>query len=369
MPDKFVSVVGARPQFVKLAPICSAAAAAGDISHRVIHTGQHYDEQMSASFFELLNISEPDVNLAVGSGRHGEQTGRMLAALEQCFLEDQPDVVLVYGDTNSTLAAALAAVKQHIPVVHIEAGLRSYNRAMPEEINRIVADHTCDRLYAPTPGAVDILRTEQLAERTCFSGDVMRDSVEHFRTMAAEQAGVLRDNDLDASGYALLTLHRPVNTTPDALAALLPALDQLARDLPVVFPVHPRTRAVIDSMPGFKPQALSMLPPLNYLDMLYAVENARFVMTDSGGLQKECAFLETRCMTLRDETEWTELTELGINRLVGTDLELLRQTFEHYCRETQLFDTATQAELDRCYGNGNAAGIIIRDLQAWLAAD
>ena len=360
----FVSVVGARPQFVKLAPVCQAFAARSgegdcEVSHSIVHTGQHYDDAMSNVFFDELEIPAPNVNLEVGSAGHGAQTGEMLARLEERFLADKPNVVIVYGDTNSTLAACLAATKLHIPVAHIEAGLRSFNRAMPEEINRVATDHCSDRLYAPTPAGIENLRNENLAERTVFSGDVMRDTV--IRNLAIAERRQQKSAADNPEPYAVLTLHRPVNTEPEVLQSLLPALDAIAqKTVPLVFPVHPRIKAAINS-PGFSlSPAIKLVEPLAYLEMLCTVKGAQFVLTDSGGLQKEAAFLGTQCITLRDETEWTETVDIGVNRLTGVDTNAIQRAVD--TAMSQQFDTETMAALDRCFGDGNAAEFIVQDL-------
>lgn len=313
-----LSVVGARPQFVKLAPVAEALQRAGH-RHVIVHTGQHYDAQMSDVFFDDLAIPAPDVHLGVGSGSHGVQTGRMLAELDPVLHEHRPDWVLVYGDTNSTVAAALAAVKLHLPVAHLEAGLRSFNRSMPEEHNRVLTDHAADLLLAPTPLAVRHLGREGLAERTVLVGDVMADICLRVRSVVR---GTRPDHVRAEAGdgdYVLATLHRPANTDDrERLRALLAALR--AFDLPVLLPAHPRlvasARAAGLELGG---GALRSVPPLSYPDMVAAVDGARAVVTDSGGLQKEAYLLGTTCTTLRSETEWPETLEGGWNVLVPDD--------------------------------------------------
>ncbi len=360
----FVSVVGARPQFVKLAPICQAFAElengiGGVIEHKIIHTGQHYDDAMSRVFFDELEIPSPDINLDVGSGGHGAQTGEMLARLEAQFIADKPDVVIVYGDTNTTLAACLAATKLHLPVAHIEAGLRSFNRAMPEEINRVATDHCSDRLYAPTPAGVRNLDNENLAERTVFSGDVMRDTV--IRNLAIAERRQQKSAQDSEEAYALLTLHRPSNTEPEQLAALLPSLDAIAqKTVPLLFPVHPRIKATVSDISSRLSPAIRLIEPLPYLEMLCTVKQASFVLTDSGGLQKEAAFLETQCITLRDETEWTETVDIGVNRLTGINTAAIDKAITVAMQ--QRFDANTFKALDECFGNGQAAKLIVQDM-------
>jgi UDP-N-acetylglucosamine 2-epimerase (non-hydrolysing) len=317
---RVLSVVGARPQFVKLAPI--AHALDGRAEHIVVHTGQHYDELMSDVFFRDLGIPEPDVNLAVGSGSHGAQTGRMLADLEPVFERYRPDWVLVYGDTNSTLAAAVAAVKIHLPVAHLEAGLRSFNRRMPEEHNRVLTDHASDLLLAPTEVAMQHLRSEGLAERSVLVGDVMTDVLFATRDRVLAEGGRLPPG-LEARSYYVATLHRPDNTDdPGRLAVII---DQLASlPLPVLLLAHPRlTRLAAESGIDLGRDALRLSAPLAYPDLVGAVLGSAGVVTDSGGLQKEAFLLRVPCTTVRPETEWVETVDLGWNVLVDSDLSQL----------------------------------------------
>jgi len=364
---KVLSIVGARPQFVKLAPVARAfgmlSGNNAGVSHHIVNTGQHYDHQMSSVFFEELNIPRPEQDLGIGSGSHAEQTGKMMIALETCFNRMKPDVVLVYGDTNSTLAACLCAAKIHIPVAHIEAGLRSFNRAMPEEINRVVADHSSDRLYVPTPAGMTNLSNEYLSDRAVFSGDVMRDVVEHNRILARERSQTLSVHALEPYQYTLLTLHRPINTTSDALIPLLRTLDDLAsQSFPMVFPVHPRARQIIQPHLNTFSGAIRFIEPLPYLDMIRAVESARMVLTDSGGLQKEAAFLNTRCITLREETEWVETVVLGVNCLVGQRDDDIRAAFDIALTHADPFTPETMRQIDQMFGEGRAAINIAQDV-------
>ena len=371
MPSTYdiVSVVGARPQFVKLAPVARALAKIDSISHRVVHTGQHYDERMSAVFFDELALPRPDLDLEVGSGTHAAQTGAMLALLEDSFLEKRPNVVVVYGDTNSTLAATLAATKIHIPVAHIEAGLRSFNRSMPEEVNRLVADHCADRLYAPTPIAMDNLANENLLDRAVLSGDVMRDVVEHNRQLANRKSAALVDFDLNCGQFALLTVHRPSNTEVEVLQPILELLAQRAsQECPIVFPAHPRARSLLDKMNFSDSRWFRVVEPLAYLDMLNLLENAALVVTDSGGVQKEAAFLHTPCITMRDETEWTETIEMGVNQLVGSDSEALGRAYDSVRESGDQFDESVIKLIDTNYGTGNAAELIAQDLSRWCSS-
>ncbi len=323
---KILSVVGARPQFIKAAPVSRALRR---VAHEVlVHTGQHYDRGMSAIFFEELQIPEPDYNLGVGSGTHGWQTGQMLIRLEQVLLAECPDGVLVYGDTNSTVAGALAAVKLHIPVAHVEAGLRSYNRCMPEEHNRVLTDHAADLLLCPTQTAVDNLADEGIAQGVYLVGDVMLDAVLYNVGLAEECSDLLSQLALTPGGYALATVHRPGNTDdPARLREILAALAEIGGEMPVVFPAHPRTQRAMEAL-GLPSShslregseggsRLHVIEPVGYLDMLVLEKNARLILTDSGGVQKEAYFFAVPCLTLREETEWVETVESGWNRLVG----------------------------------------------------
>ena len=290
---RVVSIVGARPQFVKLAVICRAfakRAPAESWSHRIIHTGQHYDPELSSVFFEELEIPRPDCDLDVGSGSHGAQTGEMLKRLEPILTSERPDWVLLYGDTNSTLAGALAAAKLDLRMAHIESGLRSHRRAMPEEINRIVADRLSDLLFCPTPLAVENLRAEGLADRAVLTGDVMYDASLAFRQLAEARRGPLADT-WKPGAFALATVHRAENTDdPERLRSIVAALDKIARTTcPVVWPMHPRTRNRLAVL-GFETGEISVIPPASYLDMLLLEGRARFILTDSGGVQKEAYF-------------------------------------------------------------------------------
>jgi UDP-N-acetylglucosamine 2-epimerase (non-hydrolysing) len=314
---KVLSVVGARPQFVKLAPVAAAFAAAGDVQHVIVHTGQHYDALLSDAFFSDLHIPDPDVHLGVGSGSHGVQTGTMLAAMDAVLAEHRPDWTLVYGDTNSTLAGTLSAVKQHLPVAHLEAGLRSFNRRMPEEHNRVLTDHAADLLLAPTKVAMDHLAHEGLAARSRLVGDVMTDVCHLVRDAVAGDAATLPDG-VDPSGpYVVATIHRAENTDdPARLAAVAKALASVP--VPVVLLAHPRLRDRaaqhgIDLTGG----QVFVSDPLPYPHLVRAVMGAAGVVTDSGGLQKEAFLLGVPCTTLRTETEWVETLDDGWNVLAA----------------------------------------------------
>lgn len=325
---KLVSIVGARPQFVKLAPLSRSFErhnSLGDdtVEHIIVHTGQHYDADMSEIFFEELSIPHPTINLGVGSGHHGRQTGEMLEKIERVLLEKRADMVVVYGDTNSSLAGALAAAKLHVPVAHIEAGLRSYNRLMPEEINRVVADHVSDLLLAPTPTAVENLKSEGLSNHTVFTGDIMYDALLFNRELAKKTSNVVERLKLEPGNYGLVTIHRAENTdNEENLCSLVTAFNRIAeKTLPLVFPVHPRTAERITAkLPNWSPHPrLQLLQPIGYFDMLSLLDHARITLTDSGGLQKEAFFLGCPTITLREETEWVETVRAGGNILTGTD--------------------------------------------------
>ena len=315
---KVVTVVGARPQFVKAAPVSRALRR--DHIEVLVHTGQHYDRAMSDLFFEEMAIPRPDHELGVGSGSHGRQTGQMLIGIEEVLLAERPDWVLVYGDTNSTLAGALAAVKLGIPVAHVEAGLRSFNRAMPEEHNRILTDHCADLLFCPTQTAVDLLRGEGVTRGVHLVGDVMVDAALQFAEVARQRSTILAELGLTPKSYALATLHRPYNTDdPERLREVLAALESLR--MPVVCPVHPRTRQRLAAMgnPQFAIRNSQFVDPVGYLDMLALEQSAALILTDSGGVQKEAYFFAVPCVTLRPETEWVETVATGWNRLVWGD--------------------------------------------------
>jgi UDP-GlcNAc3NAcA epimerase len=323
---RIISVVGARPQFIKTAVICHAVAASTRrVDHRIVHTGQHYDHGMSDVFFQELEMPAPDYNLGVGSGSHGVQTGEMMKRLEPILEAGKPDWVLVYGDTNSTAAAALVAAKLQLPVAHLEAGLRSYNRSMPEELNRIVADHLGDLLLCPTPLAMENLRKEGLADRALLTGDVMYDAAIMFRQAAEARGGRLAETWLPGQ-FALATVHRPANTDdPETLCGLLGTLDEIAAEIcPVVLPLHPRSQKILSGT-NWKPRALCVIPPVSYFEMLLLEGRARFILTDSGGVQKEAYFARVPCITLREETEWRETEQNGCNVLAGSDAKRIRQ--------------------------------------------
>lgn len=320
------SVVGARPQFVKAAVVSRALSRVG-IDERMVHTGQHYDPAMSAVFFDELGISEPHVNLDVGSGSHAVQTGDIMVRFEEYLQrEGLPDWVLVYGDTNSTIAAAVVAAKLHVRVAHVEAGLRSFNRCMPEEINRVVTDHLSNLCFCPTPTAVENLRNEGMTRGVHLTGDVMYDATLQYASEAAVRRPLSDLTAFGEKGYYLATVHRAENTDdPERLAAIVEGFGRL--DAPVILPLHPRTRTRIET-DAFESN-VHVWEPVGYLSMLTLVQHARAVLTDSGGLQKEAVWLGTPCITLRDETEWVETLEGGWNQLVGADADALLEAARH----------------------------------------
>jgi len=347
-----VTVVGARPQFIKAAVLSRLIReqCSGRLSECLVHTGQHYDDNMSDVFFRQMHIPAPDVALGVGSGSHGRQTGAMLAALEEVLLERKPDRVLVYGDTNSTLAGALAAAKLHIPVAHVEAGLRSFYRAMPEEINRVVTDHLSDLLLCPTPTAVNNLAAEGIRSGVHLVGDVMLDASLYYRALIEEGRVELNlPPDLPPEFY-LLTLHRAENTDdPARLRAIVETLNGLT-DHRGVFPVHPRTRKMLSGQDLCLAGHIQAIEPVGFLEMLALESRCRFIVTDSGGVQKEALFLGKPCITLRDQTEWVETVQAGWNTLVGADPQKIRLAFEQL---------RIPAERPAFYGSGDAGSKIL----------
>ncbi|MFU0832705.1 MAG: UDP-2,3-diacetamido-2,3-dideoxy-D-glucuronate 2-epimerase [Oscillospiraceae bacterium] len=350
---KLITVVGARPQFIKASVVSMALADVCD--EIIVHTGQHYDHNMSDVFFEELNIPKPAYNLGVGSGTHGKQTGEMLIKIEEVLLKEQPDALLVYGDTNSTLAGALAAAKLHIPVLHVEAGLRSFNRRMPEEINRVLTDHISEMLFCPTQTAVRNLEKEGITKGVLNTGDVMLDSVLHFSKLARENPeknAIFSQLGIEPKQYRLATLHRAETTDGglDAIARIFRAFEQLPQK--VVIPIHPRTRALAEqAISRFGFHNIQLIEPVGYLEMLLLTSNACQVLTDSGGLQKEAWFLEVPCVTLRHETEWVETLAGNWNVLSALDTE-------------EIYDKAVNTKVDHearkkmPFGDGNASAKI-----------
>jgi UDP-N-acetylglucosamine 2-epimerase len=345
---RIVSIVGARPQFIKASPLMRALRAR--CKEILVHTGQHYDYGMSDVFFEDLDIPEPDYHLAVGSGSHGAQTGAMLAAIEAVLEKEKPDAVLVYGDTNSTLAGALAAVKLHIPIAHVEAGLRSFNRAMPEEINRIVTDHVATWLFVPSVTACEQLRREGIEASVHIVGDIMYDALLLHRKRAETRSRILDQLKVVPRSYYAATIHRAENTDhPETLRALVKALEELEK--PVVLPLHPRTERKLKEYAICIGRNVRCVKPLGYLDMLRLQEHSACVLTDSGGVQKEAYYLRVPCVTLRTETEWMETVSTGWNLLCGTETGAIVQGVQKM--------EGYQASHPDLYGDGRTADRIV----------
>lgn len=315
-PMKLVSIVGARPEFVQSAPVSRVLRKKH--TEILVHTGQHYDYRMSQAFFDDLGIPAPDYNLEVGSGPHGKQTGEILARIEEVLIREKPDAVIVRGDTNSTLAGSLAASKLHIPTAHIEAGERSFERRMPEEVNRLVADRLADLHFCVSHKAVEHLAAEGITASAHWVGDVMLDASIQNRELARARSPIIDRLGLKAKGYALVTIHRSATTDdPRKLQQVVDGLNQVHET--IVFPVHPRTRKMLDGIGANFQSHVCTIDPVGYFDMMMLEESARMIATDSGGVQREAYFLGVPCITLRDETEWVETVEVGWNRLVGTD--------------------------------------------------
>lgn len=343
---RLLTIIGARPQFVKAAAVSRALRdIAMNLKEEIVHTGQHHDQNMSAIFFEELGIPAPAVNLGIHGGGHGEMTGRMLEALEKEIVARHPAMVLVYGDTNSTLAGALAAAKLHIPVSHVEAGLRSFDRRMPEEVNRVLTDHISSFLFAPTNAAMENLEREGLAALSHHVGDVMYDVALSFSEVARKRSTLLGQHSLTPKSYALATVHRAENTDDrTTLAGIIDGLERIAESCRVVLPLHPRTRGRLREL-GLTVMGIEVIDPVSYLDMISLEKNARVILTDSGGIQKEAYFHGVPCVTLREETEWVETVAAGWNQLAGTDAERILHAFQ----------SATPGRPIDEYGGGTAA--------------
>ena len=348
---KILTVIGARPQFIKAAAVSNKLRK--NHEEVLVHTGQHYDNNMSDIFFDELGIPKPNYNLNIGSGNHGYQTGKMLMELESLYLKEKPDLVLVYGDTNSTLAGALAASKLLIPIAHIEAGLRSFNMKMPEEQNRVLTDHISKYLFAPTDTAIKNLKNENITENVFNTGDVMFDAIKLFKEKALETSTVLIDNNISPNEYILSTIHRAENTNDiNRLKNIINALNECEKN--IVLPLHPRTHKFIKDYGLTINNNIKIIAPVGYLDMINLENNSQKIVTDSGGVQKEAYFLQKPCITMRDETEWIETVENGWNTIVGSNKEKILDA---------LINFNPKGEQKMVFGHGNAADIISEKLK------
>lgn len=347
---KVASIVGVRPQFVKASVVSRKLRKAHD--EVLIHTGQHYDYEMNSVFFDELNIPEPDHFLEIGSGSHGYQTGEMLKRIEEVLIQEEPDLVLTYGDTNSTLAGALAASKLHIKTAHVESGLRSFDRTMPEEINRILIDHCSDILFCPTENAVTNLKNEGITDNVHLTGDVMADSVLYNKDIAEEQSSILNELDLKSKEYLLTTVHRASNT--DNLNNLNNIVDAFSElDETIIFPVHPRTKKYLKERGLYNKleSSVKLIEPVGFIDFLKLMNHAKMILTDSGGIQKEAYVLKIPCITLRENTEWMETIEDGWNVLVGADKDKIVRMANEFTPSLNIHNSR--------FGNGNASERIV----------
>ena len=352
---KLLTIVGARPQFIKAAAVSREIAKHKDITEVIVHTGQHFDANMSEIFFEQMQIPKPDYNLEINSLSHGVMTGRMIEKIEEVLLQENPDWVLVYGDTNSTIAGSLAAKKLHIKVAHVEAGLRSFNRNMPEEINRILTDKISDILFCPTDTAVQNLHNEGIGKnslaRIMKCGDVMQDAAIFYTDLAQKPKLDLPEK------FVLATIHRAENTDDlNRLSSIFNALAEISNEIPIILPLHPRTKKIISNLQLTTHNSqLILIEPIGYLEMIYLLKTCSLVMTDSGGLQKEAFFFKKPCVTLRDETEWVELVENGFNKIVGADQDKIISGYKEMSKIKNNYNI-------NLYGNGEASKKIITEL-------
>jgi UDP-GlcNAc3NAcA epimerase len=353
---KIITIIGARPQFIKSAIVSKTIAKFKDISEVIVHTGQHFDYNMSDLFFSELEISNPHYNLDIHGGTHGEMTGRMLEKIGIIITLEKPDLVLVYGDTNSTLAGALAAKKNNIPLAHVEAGLRSYNMKMPEEINRIVTDRISDFLFCPTIQSINNLKKEGFENFNCKiikSGDVMFDAALFYSKKAETGLKIL--HELNISNYILCTIHRAENTDSiERLQEIFQALSQISNELQIILPLHPRTKKILSNH-NILTDKIKIIEPIGYFEMIQLIKNSELVMTDSGGVQKEAFFFKKNCVTLRNETEWTELVDHGFNIVVGSEALNIVNGYK------KMISKKSDFNLD-LYGNGNACQIIVNTM-------
>lgn len=378
---KLLTIVGARPQIIKAAALNRAITSkfSNQLKEVLVHTGQHYDHGMSDVFFNEMGIPKPDYNLEIGSGNHGSQTGKMLAEIENVILREKPDALVIYGDTNSTLAGALAAAKLHVPVVHIEAGLRSFNKRMPEEINRITADHCSTFLFSPTQAGITNLQKEGFEDLSVAKqkgqadignpyaihcGDLMYDNTRHYARIAEERGSIFAENGIEGNHYILSTVHRPQNTDNiEVLLGILKALNELSleNEIQVVLPLHPRTSKVLKNTDDArlneirKNSGFKIIEPVGFLDMILLERYSSLIMTDSGGVQKEAFFMKKPCVILRPETEWTEIVEHGCGVLAGSDPKKIKAGFLH-------FKTNDNLKYPMLFGDGKAAEFICETL-------
>lgn len=354
---KIITIVGARPQFVKAATLSRQFLLQG-VSEKIIHTGQHFDSNMSDVFFEEMEIPKPAYNLDIHGVGHGAMTGRMLEGIEKILMEEKPDGVLVYGDTNSTLAGALAATKLHIPLVHVEAGLRSFNMVMPEEINRILTDRISNLLLCPTDTAIQNLKREGFENfdaKVVKNGDVMQDAALYYAQKAEEKSSIL--TKINLSKFVLATIHRQENTdTPENLKGIIEGLNAINKHFPVVVPLHPRTRNILQNQ-NITPQ-FTIIDPVGYFDMILLLKNCEMVVTDSGGVQKEAFFFGKHCITMREQTEWIELVENGFNILTGSSSEKIISAFQESLSKKSDFSM-------NLYGKGKAAEMAVKEIIAY----
>lgn len=356
MTKKVLTIVGARPQFIKAAAV-SRKLSEYSVDEIIIHTGQHFDENMSKVFFDEMNIPKPKYNLEIHSLSHGAMTGRMIEKIEEILLLEKPDLVLVYGDTNSTLAGAIAAQKLFIPIAHVEAGLRSYNIKMPEEVNRILTDRISSFLFCPTDKAIENLNNEGFRNFPCSvlkSGDVMQDAALYYEKVSDQKSTIIQDLKLDKSKFVLCTLHRQENTDDkEKLLNIISAYNELCKEYKIVLPIHPRTQKIINKL-SIRLD-FDIINPVGYFDMIQLIKHSEFIITDSGGLQKEAFFFKKYCITTRDETEWTELVDNGFNVIVGAD----KQKIIHESMQIAMKNANFDMDL---YGKGVASENIVKEL-------
>ena len=358
---KIVTIIGARPQFIKVAVVSRLIKEQGSMEEIIVHTGQHYDEKMSDLFFNELQIPVPYCNLEIGSASHGEQTGIMIEEIEKVLLKEKPDIVLLYGDTNSTLAGAISATKINLKIAHVEAGLRSYKKTMPEEVNRVLTDHISDLLFCPTTIAVENLKKEGITKGVHLVGDVMYDSILYFEKLSAVKTDILSKLNLNGKrlnkSYILATIHREENTcSTKNLSSILNAMSQIKED--IILPLHPRTKKIIKKENLFYKNNIKIIEPVSYLEMLGLEKNASMILTDSGGIQKEAFIFNIPCITFRKETEWVETVKNGMNKLVGASTN---KTLEAY-NEYSLNGVKSLPDAAKFYGGGNAAQKVVEIL-------